>query len=121
MTERNYGPTTNPGDTRDRIWRATIENPLQHDPGVEPSRTVTIHEEVAIRTKDGVEVSIDKTSSVTACDAELDNDKVVDLLHPVTHEVLGKTTLGACKAHIYTLLHQIQLDRDAAEIETLSE
>ena len=117
MTERNYGPTTNPGDTRDRIWRATFENPLQTDPGVETHRTVTIHEEVAIRTRDGSEVSIDKSSAVTADDGSLDNDQVVDLLHPITHQVIGQTTLGACKAHIYTLLHQIQLDRDAAELD----
>ena len=114
---RNYGPTVNPGDTRDRIWRATFDNPHQRDPSHDPVRTVTVHEEVAVRLQDGTERVIERPSALSALDSDLDNDQAVDLYHPVTHEVIGQTTMGACKAHVYTLLHQIQLDRDAAEAE----
>ena len=117
MTERNYGPTEEAGDTRDRIWRATFDNPLQTDPSDPPHRMVTVHEEVVVRLKDGTERSVERPPSLSAQDSDLDNDQAVDLYHPVTHEVIGQTTLGACKAHVYTLLHQLQLIRDEKEAQ----
>ena len=111
-TPPNYGTVNELGDARRRIWRVTVENPLNGIP------QAIAHEEVAnlVKTEEGAIVQ--RSTSVLGSELTAgasDPDRVVDLLHPVTDAVLGKTTIGAIHAHIYSLGRDMQAQRDIVE------
>lgn len=99
----SYDPTVNPGDTRNRIWRMTMENPLGGTP------MCYAHEELVIRTADG-ERAVGRSRDMQKSPTDL--AEVVELRNPDGDALLGSTTIGAIYAAIYSLGRHMQKAAD---------
>lgn len=108
----NYSALTEPGTTRRRIWRMTMENALGSVPRCDA------HEEEVILSAAG-ERSIGRTRDLSKTPAN--PDEVVELRHPVTHALLGHTTIAQIHAMIYSLGHHMQLQDDARRAAAIAE
>jgi hypothetical protein len=94
-----------PGQTRRRIWRVTLENPLTGGP-----RSATFHECEVVRVLDDGEKMTERTDDIFM---EYDNPaEVLALVNPLDDSVIGQTTLAAVLTHIHSLARHAQYKRD---------
>eukprot|EP00919_Chromeraceae_sp_WS-2016_P068699 GHVR01162614.1.p3 GENE.GHVR01162614.1~~GHVR01162614.1.p3 ORF type:complete len:122 (-),score=24.03 GHVR01162614.1:1943-2308(-) len=117
---KNYGPTSLPGDTRDRVWHTVIDTPMdertdaQKSDGVAAPVPQTIYfEESGVKLGDHEKV-LEKSHSENRI--PFDPSVVIPLRHPVTDELTGETaTAGEAMALIYSYIRMDQEARQAAE------
>ncbi|MFM2092008.1 MAG: hypothetical protein RLZZ127_2497 [Planctomycetota bacterium] len=116
---RTYVPTVNPGDSRDRIWRAQAENinPLEVPGGVP---WLKFHEQRVRRSRAGQPEPGSPVEVVVGVGRDLmmvyEPGKVIPRRHPATGEIIGSITHDEILMALYSAGHQAQLDADAAEV-----
>ncbi len=107
MGTPNY-TASQPGEQRRRIWRATCENPVY---GL---KYAEFHEQDVIKSKDGTELILNGVTLPSLRVNYSDPSQEIELRHPETDAVLGKTTLAQVLINIYSLGRFAQLSRDKA-------
>lgn len=112
-TAPNYGPTTDKGDTRRRIWRVTCENPLNGIP------SATMHEEDVVRVANG-EVSFNDHPAAPLHHVPTDPSEIVEIRNIADDTLLGTTTLGQIHTLIYSLGRHLQKLRDISEVARIA-
>lgn len=109
----NYGANSSSGDVRRRIWRFSIECPLNN------GHRISVSEQDVVLINGGTEKVLENKDPLVKI---FTNDsEVIDLRDRTTDAVLGTTTLGDITNMIYSLGRLVQISRDNAILAQESE
>ena len=113
-----YGPTVNPGDTRVRLWRMQIENPLTALPYMK------FHENEVIQNSDGDEKELDRTRDIDLpYDPDTAAGKMIQIRNPEDDsdsDLFGETEISLEDVYkvLYSLGRYAQEEQDIKDNPT---